>query len=90
VTSIDDGEDEYAYQATVTINGHVFKGFLYDQGVDDDPTAGGVPNMSELNLGGGPAGGSSGVREGGLSMAPTDLYGAAGGGQDMNYGSSMS
>ncbi|TVU36806.1 hypothetical protein EJB05_18754 [Eragrostis curvula] len=35
VTSIDDGEDEYAYQAMVTINGHVFKGFLYDQGVDD-------------------------------------------------------
>ncbi|KAJ6818749.1 putative protein LATERAL ROOT PRIMORDIUM 1 [Iris pallida] len=31
----DDGEDEYAYQAVVKIGGHVFKGFLYDQGADD-------------------------------------------------------
>ncbi|KAJ6819506.1 protein LATERAL ROOT PRIMORDIUM 1 [Iris pallida] len=31
----DDGEDEYAYQAMVKIGGHVFKGFLYDQGADD-------------------------------------------------------
>ncbi|KAM0947801.1 putative transcription factor STY-LRP1 family [Dioscorea sansibarensis] len=35
VTSIDDGEDEYAYQAMVRIGGHVFNGFLYDQGLDD-------------------------------------------------------
>ncbi|XWS65486.1 hypothetical protein CRYUN_Cryun05aG0116900 [Craigia yunnanensis] len=34
VTAISDGEAEIAYQATVNINGHVFKGFLYDQGVD--------------------------------------------------------
>ncbi|XP_072996492.1 protein SHI RELATED SEQUENCE 6-like [Typha latifolia] len=36
VTSVDDGGDEYAYQAAVTIGGHVFKGLLYDHGVDDN------------------------------------------------------
>lgn len=35
VTSIDDGEDEYAYHAKVNIGGHIFKGFLYNQGFDD-------------------------------------------------------
>lgn len=34
VTAISDGEAEVAYQATVNISGHVFKGFLYNQGVD--------------------------------------------------------
>lgn len=34
VTAVDDGEDEFAYQAVVKIGGHIFKGFLYDQGVD--------------------------------------------------------
>ncbi|KAF7026081.1 hypothetical protein CFC21_038215 [Triticum aestivum] len=87
VTSVDDGEDEYAYQATVTINGHVFKGFLYDQGVDDgrasndmdSSTGGAVPNMSELHLGGG---GGNAARGGGgsSSMAPSDMYGGGGAG----------
>ncbi|KAL5229254.1 hypothetical protein ABZP36_017519 [Zizania latifolia] len=88
VTSIDDGEDEYAYQATVTINGHVFKGFLYDHGVDDgrasndDSTAAGVPNISELHLGGASFSGPGGnaMREGGSSMVPSDLYGSGSGG----------
>lgn len=34
VTAISDGEADIAYQATVKIGGHVFKGFLYDQGID--------------------------------------------------------
>ncbi|KAL6613796.1 hypothetical protein ACP70R_036066 [Stipagrostis hirtigluma subsp. patula] len=91
VTSIDDGEDEFAYQAMVTINGHVFKGFLYDQGVDDgrhattsndESTGAGVPNISELHLGGASASGAGGsaMREGGTSMVPTELYGGSGGG----------
>ncbi|KAG8079105.1 hypothetical protein GUJ93_ZPchr0007g6045 [Zizania palustris] len=88
VTSIDDGEDEYAYQATVTINGHVFKGFLYDQGVDDgrasndDSIAAGVPNISELHLGGSSvsAPGGNAMREGGSSMLPSDMYGGGSGG----------
>jgi LRP1 type putative zinc finger protein len=105
VTSIDDGDDEYAYQATVTINGHVFKGFLYDLGVDDgrhastsndDSTAAGVPNMSDLHLGGGasasgPGRSSGAVREGGSSMLPSELYGVGqtmiGGGS--GYGNAM-
>ena len=90
VTSIEDGEDEYAYQAMVTINGHLFKGFLYDQGPDDgrhaatsnDDSAAGVPNISELHLGAASASvaGGSGVREGVSSMVPADLYGGGGGG----------
>ncbi|KAI4302490.1 hypothetical protein MLD38_038227 [Melastoma candidum] len=32
VTAISDDAAEIVYQATVTISGHVFKGFLYDQG----------------------------------------------------------
>ncbi|KAL6499637.1 hypothetical protein OROGR_027547 [Orobanche gracilis] len=63
VTALSDGEDEYAYQAVVRIGGHVFKGFLYDQGVEGRD---GLPNMSELHLGGGgdcvgQGGGRSGI-----------------------------
>ncbi|KAJ4962288.1 hypothetical protein NE237_022227 [Protea cynaroides] len=32
VSSIDDADDQYAYQTAVNIGGHVFKGVLYDQG----------------------------------------------------------
>ena len=32
VSSIEDADDQYAYQTAVTIGGHVFKGILYDQG----------------------------------------------------------
>lgn len=35
MTSVEDGEDELAYQAEVRIGGHVFKGLLYDQGVEE-------------------------------------------------------
>lgn len=34
VSSVDDGVDQYAYQTSVNIGGHVFKGILYDQGPD--------------------------------------------------------
>ncbi|KAK1319327.1 hypothetical protein QJS10_CPB04g00357 [Acorus calamus] len=78
VTAIDDGEDEYAYQATVRIGGHVFKGFLYDQGRDsgggddDDDNNNNnnnnaiIPNLSELHIGGSSVGGG-------------DVYGSSGG-----------
>uniref|UniRef100_A0A7C9AEJ2 Uncharacterized protein n=1 Tax=Opuntia streptacantha TaxID=393608 RepID=A0A7C9AEJ2_OPUST len=36
VSSIDDTEDEIAYQTAVNIGGHVFKGILYDQGPDHE------------------------------------------------------
>nr|ADQ43204.1 unknown [Schrenkiella parvula] len=32
VSSVEDGEDEYAYKTAVSIGGHIFKGILYDQG----------------------------------------------------------
>ncbi|KAE8691657.1 Protein LATERAL ROOT PRIMORDIUM 1 [Hibiscus syriacus] len=53
VTAVEDGDDDFAYQAVVKIGGRVFKGFLYDQGVEGRD---GFPNMSELNLGGGGGG----------------------------------
>ncbi|KAJ8755835.1 hypothetical protein K2173_024380 [Erythroxylum novogranatense] len=36
VTAMNDGEVEIAYQAMVKISGHVFKGFLYDQGIAEN------------------------------------------------------
>ena len=79
VTAMDDGEDQYAYQAVVKIGGHVFKGFLYDQGTE---TRDEFPPISELHLGGG--GGDGGGRNGTSSSSPiidpSDVYGASGGG----------
>ncbi|CAL0331887.1 unnamed protein product [Lupinus luteus] len=34
VSSMEDSEEQYAYQTAVNIGGHVFKGILYDQGPD--------------------------------------------------------
>ncbi|CAL0317532.1 unnamed protein product [Lupinus luteus] len=79
VTAVEDGEDEYAYQAVVKIGGHVFKGFLYDQGVGNRDV---YPNLSELQLGGGNgssgAGGETGknrVTSSSPMMDPSDVYG---------------
>ncbi|XP_057458885.1 protein LATERAL ROOT PRIMORDIUM 1-like [Lotus japonicus] len=46
VTAIGNGEDEFAYLATVHISGHVFQGFLYDHGVGGKNAC-----VSELQLG---------------------------------------
>ncbi|CAH2064423.1 unnamed protein product [Thlaspi arvense] len=32
VSSVEDGEEEFAYQTAVSIGGHIFKGILYDHG----------------------------------------------------------
>ncbi|XP_011024965.1 PREDICTED: protein LATERAL ROOT PRIMORDIUM 1-like isoform X2 [Populus euphratica] len=80
VTAVEDGEDEYAYQAVVKIGGHVFKGFLYDQGVE---TRDGFPNISELHLGAANGGGGGTGRHGASStpiLDPSDVYGASAGG----------
>lgn len=81
VTAVEDGDDEYAYQASATIGGHVFKGFLYDQGIETrDHTN--FPNFSELHLGGGSGG--AGRNVGGSSSSPlldpSEVYGSSGGG----------
>ncbi|KAJ7949350.1 protein LATERAL ROOT PRIMORDIUM 1 [Quillaja saponaria] len=47
VTAIGNGENEFAYMATVHISGHVFKGFLYDHGVDERNV---LPYVTQLNL----------------------------------------
>ncbi|XP_071730902.1 protein LATERAL ROOT PRIMORDIUM 1 [Rutidosis leptorrhynchoides] len=78
VTAVEEGDDEYAYQASVTIGGHTFKGFLYDQGVETrDHNS--IHNLSELHLGG-----SSGRNVGGsMTSLPLDtptVYGSSGGG----------
>nr|WHL55524.1 SHI [Litchi chinensis] len=41
VSSVDDDEDQYAYQTAVSIGGHVFKGILYDQGPENSYMSGG-------------------------------------------------
>lgn len=76
VTSVDDGDDdEYAYQAMVRIGGHVFKGFLYDQGVDQGGRDNGIPNISDLHLGGG-GGGRNGASSSAAApiLDPSDVY----------------
>ncbi|XP_027332655.1 protein LATERAL ROOT PRIMORDIUM 1-like [Abrus precatorius] len=88
VSPMEDGQDEFAYQAVVKIAGHVFKGFLYDQGAETRDV---YPNLSELHLGGGNGGsgsggsGGGGVGRNGVSssspmMDPSDVYAASGGG----------
>ncbi|XP_057739135.1 protein SHI RELATED SEQUENCE 6 isoform X2 [Arachis stenosperma] len=50
VSTVGNGENEFAYLATVHISGHVFRGFLYDHGVDPKNTI--MPSYaSELQLG---------------------------------------
>ncbi|KAL2322395.1 hypothetical protein Fmac_026774 [Flemingia macrophylla] len=93
VTAVDDGEDEYAYQAVVKIAGHVFKGFLYDQGTEAEDKDG-YPNLSELHLGGNVASASGGGRNGISSSSPmvdpSHVYAASGAGGllggSSNYG----
>jgi len=80
VTSVDDGKDEYAYQAVVKIGGHVFKGFLYDHGVENREV---YPNLSELHLGGGGGNNNGGATRNGVSSSSPmmdhshDVYAAA-------------
>ncbi|KAE8673638.1 Protein LATERAL ROOT PRIMORDIUM 1 [Hibiscus syriacus] len=71
VTAVDDGDDEYAYQAVVKIGGRVFKGFLYDQGIEGRD---GIPNISELHLGGG---GINGGSSSSPVLDPSEVYAAA-------------
>lgn len=61
MSSIEENEDQIAYQAVVNINGHIFKGILYDQGDNNheynymnggDSSSGGdsVPRQHNLNI----------------------------------------
>ncbi|CAN6839162.1 unnamed protein product [Brassica oleracea] len=75
VTAMEDGGDEYAYQAVVKIGGHIFKGFLYDQGLEPKE---GFPNMSDLHLGGG-ASNHNGVSASQPILDPPNVYGGGAG-----------
>lgn len=65
VNSIDDDDEQYAYQTAVNIGGRVFKGILYDQGPECNYNAGdmsasaGVGGVQPLNLIAGAASGAS-------------------------------
>lgn len=85
VTAIDNGEDEYVYQAMVKIRGHVFKGVLYDQGAERRHM---VSDISDLHLGG------PGARNGASSsplLDHPDIYAASGNGSvaAIAYGNTM-
>lgn len=56
VSSIDNADDQFAYQTAVNIGGHVFKGILYDQGLE---TSHNMPG--ESSSGGGSA--SRGIQQ---------------------------
>ncbi|KAF8022216.1 hypothetical protein BT93_G2374 [Corymbia citriodora subsp. variegata] len=72
VTAISDNAAEFAYQATVSISGHVFRGFLYDQGMDEKNA---FPCISELRFRG-----VAGTRNGDSSpiVDPSNAYAASG------------
>ncbi|XP_030532175.1 protein LATERAL ROOT PRIMORDIUM 1 isoform X2 [Rhodamnia argentea] len=72
VTAISDNAAEFAYQASVSISGHVFRGFLYDQGIDEKNA---FPCISERRFGG-----AAGTRIGDSSpiVDPPNAYAASG------------
>ncbi|GMJ15427.1 SHI-related sequence 5 [Hibiscus trionum] len=49
VSAMGDVDEEFAYQTSVSIAGHVFKGILYDQGPENRYTSGGE-SSPQLNL----------------------------------------
>ncbi|GAB2227356.1 hypothetical protein Droror1_Dr00009174 [Drosera rotundifolia] len=57
VSSMEEGEDHYAYQTAINIGGHVFKGILYDQGPEGSYAAGsgGGDGESSSGTGGAPS-----------------------------------
>jgi LRP1 type putative zinc finger protein len=70
--SVDDGggggTGEVAYQAAVTINGHLFRGLLYDHGADTDGRA---ASAATVQLG------TSDLHLGSASAAAPNLYSGA-------------
>ncbi|KAL6227088.1 hypothetical protein ACLB2K_001047 [Fragaria x ananassa] len=71
VSSIDDDEDQYAYQTAVNIAGHVFKGILYNQGPADNNNYNMSTGGESSSGGGGGGGGGGGV------IQPLNLINAA-------------
>ncbi|XP_060193193.1 protein EXPRESSION OF TERPENOIDS 1-like [Lycium barbarum] len=74
MSSIDDAEDQLAYQAAVRIGGHVFKGILYDQGHESQY------NNNMAAAGDTSSGGSAGVQHHHNSAAAATATTSGGGG----------
>jgi LRP1 type putative zinc finger protein len=83
VSSIDDTDDQYAYQTAVNIGGHVFKGILYDVGPETNYSVGGESSsggggLQPLNLIAGAASTSAATAEVASSamalLDPSSLY----------------
>ncbi|XP_055827127.1 protein EXPRESSION OF TERPENOIDS 1-like [Solanum dulcamara] len=78
MSSIEENEDQIAYQAVVNINGHIFKGILYDQGDNNH-------EYNYMNGGDSSSGGDPGPRQHNLNIIGTTATSAAaayGGGGD--------
>ncbi|KAF8050526.1 hypothetical protein N665_1946s0005 [Sinapis alba] len=56
VSSMEDGEEEFAYQTAVSIGGHIFKGVLYDKGPGSSSGSYNVTATGESSSGGGVVG----------------------------------
>lgn len=55
VSSVEDDEEEFAYQTAVSIGGHIFKGILYDHGPGNSSGGYNVVAAGESSSGGGGA-----------------------------------
>ncbi|KAK4744748.1 hypothetical protein SAY87_011060 [Trapa incisa] len=69
VTAISDNAAEFAYLATVSISGHIFKGFLYDHGTNTKNGSSSIACISELRL----EEGTASLRNRGSSPPPPPL-----------------
>lgn len=69
VSAMDEAEEQqYAYQTAVNIGGHVFKGILYDQGLDHQTTTAGRYSTATTGVGGNTS--SGGGTDGGGGVHP--------------------
>lgn len=59
VSSVEDGEEEFAYQTAVSIGGHIFKGILYDHG----PGSSGGGGYNVVTAGESSSGGGGGAQQ---------------------------
>lgn len=81
MSGVDDGGDgQYAYQTTVNIGGHLFKGILYDQGPESSYMSGGSGGSDHQSSSAGGGGGG-----GNLFNTPTVPDGGGGGGSSAMF-----
>ncbi|WCJ35272.1 SHI-related sequence 5 [Euphorbia peplus] len=81
VSSVDDADEQFAYQTAVNIGGHVFKGILYDQGTDHhrynsggESSSGGGQQLNLITTAAGTTTASTSNQAAGSLMDPASLY----------------